>query len=250
MDPNTLSTLPVPYRIGLTFLLVTLLGGLAASVTHLVHHHENRDEQPGLSMDDLVGAYHGTHTTAPLVHALERDHPDGLPADAKEQLLSWLAGAGITERYDSLDLGDAAPAEILDRHCLTCHARSATEGEGIGQRLPLEYWDDVRRVAFSREVEPVDTNILVASAHTHGLAMGTVSLLLAVLALGTRWSRRATGWLVALGGLGLCLDLGGWFLAKSTAAAVPVLAAGGSLWMGTAILLALLVLVDLWRPVR
>lgn len=248
--PFQLAKLPFSARLALSFLVLVFAGGLAASSRHLVLHHENRDERPGLSFDDLLGAYHGVTATAALIPALERGHPEGLPQGERDILLGWLASTRINEDYDNLDLGDLSPAEILDRRCLACHARASSDGDGIGQRVPLEYFDDVKKLAFSREIRPVDPEILIASAHTHSLSMALLTLAFGLLALATRWPRGLVGALFALSALALVCDLGAWFLARETAAFVWLVAGGGAVWMGTSALLLLLVLVDLWRPAR
>lgn len=248
--PFRLRELGLAFRAGLSFLVLTLLGGLVASAGHLVGHHEKRDEQAGLSMEDLRGAYHGVRVVAPMLAALERGHPEGLAASEREILLGWLRGARISEDYDSLDLGELSPAEVIDRACLSCHARQAAQGEGLGQSLPLEYWDDVAKLAFSREVSAVAPEILLASAHTHALAMGVLSIVAGLLACFTRWPARAVGALFLLSGLGLFVDLAAWFLARSSAAVVPLLAAAGATWLGTSAILLLLVLADVWLPQR
>jgi hypothetical protein len=89
------------------------------------------------------------------------DAPHGLQhvADAKERaaLAKWLAGKRINEEYDSLDAGELAPAEILARRCVSCHARQpkdAAGANGVGATLPLEFWDDVAKVAFEKKLDP------------------------------------------------------------------------------------------------
>lgn len=250
MQPGLLRDLPLSFRLGLSLLLLVLLGGLGAAGLHLVHHHENRDERPGLSLDDLAGAYHGLRTTAPLAAALRAGHPEDLPEAERALLLAWLASDRISEGYDSLEAGEMAPAEVIGRRCLSCHARQAQAGGGIGRRVPLEYWDDVRSVAFSRDVEPVPARILVASLHTHALTMAVLTTVLAVLGMVSRWPGSLVGAMAALAGLGLVLDFAGWFLARDTVEFVTVLAAGGAAWMGANVLLLLLVLADLWLPQR
>lgn len=243
-----LRDLPLLARLGVSCLLLTVLYGLAVASVHLVVQHQSRDQRDGLSLADLQAAYHGARTVAPMLVALQRGHPDNLPASERDALLGWLHGSDLSETYDSLELGASAPAEILQRRCLSCHARAATDGGDIGQRVPLEYWDDVQKVSSSRDVEPIPTEIVLASSHTHALAMATLSLVLVGLALLTRWSPRWIGALVLACGGGLLLDLAAWLPARSWSGFVLLLAAAGALWLCSTALLALLVLVDLWWP--
>jgi hypothetical protein len=244
-------------RVGLTCLVLTALAGLAASAHHIVAHYEGRDERPGLSLDDIRGAYHGVRTSAPMIAALERDHPadvtdDGgllLTAQERDVLWRWLASDRISEDYDNLDLGDSAPAEIMAGRCLACHSRSSTLGDDVGERIPLDYWDDVKKVAFSREINPVDLEILATSMHTHALSLATLSLVAAALALATAWPRRLVHGLIAVMGIALAADFGGWWLARPWAGAVWIIVVGGGVYVAVVALTLLLVLVELWRPV-
>jgi hypothetical protein len=241
-----------------TCLVIVALGGLVASARHVFDHHQGRDERPGLSLDDIRGAYHGVRTTAPLIVALERDHPADitdddallLTAQEKDVLVRWLESDRISEDYDNLDLGDAAPAEILGMRCLACHSRQATRGDGVGERMPLDYWDDVKKVAFSREINPVDVEILTTSTHTHALSLASLGFVIAGGLLLTGWSRRLVHALIALMGVGLAADLAGPWLARPWGGAVWLMLAGGSVF-GTVTALSLLaIVVDLWRPMR
>lgn len=245
-----LAALPLPLRLGLAAVVLVLLGGLVASAAHLHAHHAPRDQRPGFSLDDLVGAYHGIRTRAPLEVALERRHPEELAPADRDVLLAWLRGGKVAETYDAEALGARAPAEVLARACLECHARNATQGEGIGRTVPLEYWDDVRAVAFGREVLPTDAPLVLASAHTHALGMGSLTAVTILLVLGTRWPRRGLGWLILAAGVGLVLDLATWLPAREAAWLVPVLAASGAAWAMCTGSLILLVLLDLLLPLR
>ena len=129
--PFRLRDLPFAARLALTLLLLVNLGGCLASGLHMVRHHENRDERDGLSMTDLQGAYHGVQSRAALLVALESGHPDELgeaPLDGASRtlLVEWLTGNRLSEGYDDIDLGDRAPAEILDQSCVSCHSRNAS----------------------------------------------------------------------------------------------------------------------------
>src|SRR5437899_12971105 len=95
-------------RLGVVCMCLVVLGGLAASWQHIINQNENRDEQPGLSMEDLKGAYHGVQTTAPLMKALSAGHPEALAKPQRDTLIKWLSGDRVAENYDNLDLGDSA----------------------------------------------------------------------------------------------------------------------------------------------
>jgi len=237
---------PRGIRIGLTSLVLVLLGGLWASGVHLVNHYQNRDELPGFSLDDIRGAYHGIDSPGLFGSALERGHPETLPTDQRQILLEWLAGGRIVEDYDSLDL-EIPPAEIIDQHCVECHSRTA--GAEAGTAIPpLEYFDDIREIAFSRKILPTPVDVLAASTHAHALALSVQGILVAALVLLTRWPRAWISLLIAIMGLGLLGDVGGWWLARySPSWALCIVISGAAYSIGQAVLLGG-VLADLWLP--
>jgi hypothetical protein len=250
---SKLRPLPASARLALSLLLLVNLGGYAASGLHVLEHHGDRDGRPGLTLDDLTGAYHGIRTRAPLRAALEAGHPgevEGaapLPADKRALLLRWLGGDRISEDYDNLDLGAAAPSEVLAAHCLSCHKRAS---ESAGKRLPLEFFDDVKAIAFSRDVPPTDAKILLASTHAHAIALATTTLVLCAFVLLTGFAAALRGGLCLAAALGLTLDLAAWWLARGSAAFVPLIAGGGALHALAVAVMSLVVLVDLWRRWR
>ena len=248
MGAYGLRALPSLVRLGLTGVVLTLLLGVWASLQHVRDHHQSRDESKGLSLDDLVGAYHGLDRPARLSVALERGHPEGLPDADRGLLLAWLAGEKVSEQYDALELGDASPAEVIDRGCLACHARQSTEGGGIGASVPLEYWDDVAKVAFSRSVEATPHAIQVTSLHTHALALAVVTLATMFLLLGTRVPRAFQAALAGLGGVGLFVDLVAQLAARVSEGWVWGIVIGGAAWTVSTVASSLVVLLDLWLP--
>ena len=245
-----LSALPVPVRIGISGVVLTLFVGLASSLAHLRTAHERRDERPGLSLDDLRAAYSGIHSASRLVVALERGHPATLGASERARLLAWLKSARVSEDFDDPDKGNASPAETLAKNCLACHARKSTEGGGIGQRVPLEYWDDVKKLAFARELEPTPLDIVITSAHTHALSMALVSMCAILLAGMTRWSARWWGTLASVTGLALVGDIASWFLARESSAFVLVIAGAGTLWFLATTIAFALALFEMWIAPR
>lgn len=235
-------------RFGLTMLVLVIIGGLAASATHLLWHHENRDDRKGVSYDDIAGAYHGVTADAPLVRAMARNHPPELSEAARKVLADWLASGRISEDYDNIDLGDNAPDAIIATNCVSCHSRNASDVEA--RKIPLEFFDDVKRQAFAKNIQPTDIKILAASTHTHALALGTLSLVMAWLVLSSRFSRVIGPVLLGVSGLALFVDLGAWWLARDNAIWVKAILVAGPAYVGATGLMCLLTIADLWLPVR
>lgn len=252
MDSLRLRDLGFGTRLGLTGVLCTLVLGLFASLEYLRTHHAPKDgDAESVSIEDLTGAYHGVSVRAPLVVALEDGHPEDLPAAERELLLDWLGGDRVSTDYDSLELGDQAPAEILAARCGACHARNATgEMAEIGQRLPLDYWDDVERVAFGRELAAMPEEILVVTTHTHAVALGLLTLAAVLLHGATRWPRALKGLAAGAAGVSLFVDLASWWLARESAAFVYVIVAAGGTWAFFTLTMLLATVVDLWLPRR
>lgn len=246
---SQLRSLGVTARLGLTVLLLTLLGGLTISGIYMKMHHDNRDEKPGLTMNDVRGHYAGVNIPSPLLGALDRKHPEAQSEVSRQVLIDWLKGDRINEDYDSLDLGDLAPAEIIASDCLSCHSRQSA-GEGTYPELPLDYYEEVRAVAFSTDIRPVGLEVLAASTHTHAISLSVMALVSSGLLLLTGWPRKLVNPLILVTALGLACDLSGWWLARVYESIVPMIVVGGFVFAAGIGLSLLLVVGDLWRPVK
>lgn len=231
-------------RLGITGCVIAMAIGFVAAALHLYWHYEPRDGRPNLTLDDLRSAYHGLDAPSPLVESLKRGHPDGFPEGDRAALLTWLGSGKISENYDSLDMGDAAPSEIIARSCLSCHARNApTPAPPV-----LDYWDDVKKIAFPIKVEPVPIKIIAISAHTHALSMAPLTLAIGLLAMSTAFPRRLTGGLLGLAGLALAVDLASWWLARLDDRWVYAIAGAGFAYNAACALMLMIVIIELWRP--
>jgi len=254
--PFNLRGLSIPARLGLTCLLLTVLGGLASSAVHVVHHYENRDELPDLTFQDFEGAYHGVRTIAPLIVQLKSGHPteidpqyaDILSDKDRDFLLRWLGSDRISEDYDNLDLGDLAPVEIIDQSCLDCHSRIPLEDNPAEKSIPLEYWDDVKKVAFSRTINPASIEIMLTSTHTHALGMATLALIIAILTLMSSLPKRFRHGCLFVIGISLMLDLGSWWIARIWVGGVWIMLFAGMCFGISMTITTLALMLDLWLP--
>jgi hypothetical protein len=261
-----LRRLPVSLRIGVACFAASIAIGEAASLVHLVNHHAGKDETPGLSLADLEGAYHGVDQPSRLARSIDSDHVRQHAPDEKERaaLGAWLSGSRVNQDYDDEDrFGELAPALVLERRCTSCHSRNPTDvagAKGIASTLPLDSWGDVSKVAFERKLDKVPTDILAMSTHAHALTMPLVALACGLLCLATSWPRKLVRGLVALGAIGLFVDLAAWWLARPDflAGALPfgrlffvkAIVAGGTAFAAALALQLLLILADVCLPAR
>lgn len=245
-----LNRLSVAARLGFSVLIITLLAGYFVAGVHLLWHYENRDGVQGISQDDITAAYHGISQEPVLRAALDRGHPADLPPAERDALIAWLSSSTMSRDYENFELGDNAPVEIIDRSCLSCHARSSTEGDGIGQRVPLEFFDDITRVAIAREVFPNSRQIVAASIHAHAPSMSVIMMVLAIMAFCTPAPRRLTGMVLFIGAIGLAMDFAGQWLARDIAQMSWAVTIGGAASAAATTILALLSFIGLWLPGR
>jgi len=250
---GVLRALPALVRLGVSAVMLTMLLGLAASGLVIQFHYQNRDETPGLTLDDLRAGFHGITAKSPLLTAANRNHPPGLPADQHDVLVKWLTNDRVAENYDNIDLGVSSPSEIMATSCVSCHSRKADRKDpkvGVAPDWPLEFRDDVLKLAVSRKVEPRAMAKLADSTHLHAPAMGVLGVMMIALLWLTRLPRTLVGVLAALIGVGLALDIGGWWIARSWEPFVPIIAIAGAAFNGACALAMLLVTLDAWWPTR
>lgn len=185
-----------------------------------------------------------------LEAALNRNHPEQLPEADKTNLLKWLKSKSPNELYDEPVLGAEAPAEILARNCVSCHGRKSSDPSKIGETMPLEFWDDVKKVVFPTVIDPVPTKILVASAHAHLLAMSTLVVAVLGLLFATRFSASLKGWLTFVMCLGLLGDFSAQWLARGSVEYIYVMIASGGAYVISSGLALGFVALELWMPRR
>jgi len=235
-------------RLGLTCLVAVFGIGLAAAGAHMWFKYQNRDERPGLTIDDVKAQYSGLHAPSPLLTSLQSGHPESLAADDRATLTAWLSGTRIAEDYESLDLGASSPAEIIATSCLACHAGQSTAPRNA---LPaLNTAELVKKQAVTRKINPAPVNVKANSTHAHAPAMATMSVAIAALLLLTRTSRGFAGLLIAATGFGLLADIAGWWLSEYSDRWAYVIVAGGLAYNLATAFSLLLIFADLWRPGR
>lgn len=237
-------------RLALALLVATLLGGYIVSGIHMAWHYDARDGEPGLTLDDIRGHYHGVSVPSPLIDALEAGHPEDLPDRERTLLLDWLNDPdNLSMGFDDFDLGDDAPAEIIAVSCLSCHSRNSS-GPDAYPELPLEYFDDIRPLAVSREINPTTIDIIAMSQHTHAPVMAVILIVLALLGAMSRAPRSLVGLIALVGAAGLTADMAAWWLARANDSWIYAIVGGGFAYSASTGLIGLIVILDCLIPSR
>jgi len=236
------------WRLGLSALILVFFIGFFASAAHMWFKYENRDERPGLTLDDVKAQYSGLETVSPLLTSLRGGHPETLKGPDRETLIKWLTGDKVAENYDSIDIGSAAPSEIIASSCLQCHSRKATTADPNAKAIVLDYADDIKKLSVTRKINAAPIKIKANSTHAHAPAMATMSVVIGLLVLCTRWWRWIGGLLMAAVGIGLLADIGSWWLSEYSDRWAIAIVVGGMVYNVATTLQLLLVLADLWLP--
>ena len=244
--PFRLRDLSFGVRFGLTCLIITLLGGMLASLLFMRDHYANRDEEPELTLRDIEGAYHGAVIPAPLLTALERGHPEELADADREMLLAWLRGPRVAENYENFDMGP--PADLIAMNCASCHTRAAEADPASGIEHSLEVASDVLELVHTRDMQPTPTRVLTISTHAHATTLALVGAFAALCLAFSFWPRWLVGLVAVAIGLGLLVDVGSWWLARQYREAIYGIVAGGALFNGGVWLGMVMVMLELWRP--
>jgi hypothetical protein len=143
-----------------TLFLLTIGIGYLFALTHTYYSHHMRDGESGLSAQDIIIAYYGSHDQTPLGSAI-----DGGPMEAnlkyaadKKVILHWL------DTGKSLDQYQKSIAPILGRDCVLCHNAQANPN------LPnLTTYEGVMEVAAAKGTS-LPALVRVSHIHLFGIA--------------------------------------------------------------------------------
>lgn len=104
-------------RILNTAFLLTMGVGYLFALVNLYYTHQSRDGSPGLSIEDIAVAYHGSHDKTRLEAAINGIMEPNLKYKSdKDVILKWIhSGADEPEYMEKV-------APILNRDCITCHS--------------------------------------------------------------------------------------------------------------------------------
>lgn len=214
-----------------TLFLLTIGLGYLFALTHLYFTHNNRDGQPGLSVDDVMIAYYGSHDHSRLGAAINGPMEPNLRSKAdKLVILKWLQDGKDEDEY----LEKVAP--ILERDCLSCHRPS------INANIPdLTDYQAVLEVA---DANGASLPALVKVSHIHLFGIAFILFLIGKIFILTELHPLLKRSIVAIPFIAMVIDILSWYITTFIPwFAYVVVTAGGLLGLS----LALQILVSLYQ---
>lgn len=210
------------------FLLAIGIGYIIA-LANMYYTHEGHDGKAGLSIDDVMINYYGSHDQTRLGSAIKGVMEANLKYKSdKDVILKWIQnGAAEPEYNDHI-------APILNRDCITCHSPA------INPSLPdLTHYSGVAEVAHGGGAT-LPFLIRVSHIHLFGIAfilffIGKIFLLCDMNVIVKRIA-------VTIPFAAMLLDVMSWFITKSIPAFAYVVVTSGALMgisMGMQILISI-----------
>jgi len=201
--------------------LITIGVAYLFALLNLYYTHQGRDSEPGLSVKDVMYAYHGSHNQTRLGAAINGPMEPNLPnAAAKQTILDWINhGAEEEEFHEKVE-------PIMQDNCIMCH--SAESG------LPIPHFTSYANVVKLTETDTgatIPALVRVSHIHLFGIAfilffVGRIFILCEMRV----WVKRIT---VAIPFIFLLVDIMSWFITKVYPGFAYVVVANGAL-MGVA----------------
>ncbi|MDQ6973032.1 MAG: hypothetical protein Q9M30_10310 [Mariprofundaceae bacterium] len=201
--------------------LITIGIGYLFALLNLYYTHQGRDGEPGLSVKDVMYAYHGSHNQTRLGAAINGPMESNLPnMAAKQTILDWINHGAQEDEFH------AQVEPIMQSNCIMCH--SADSG------LPIPHFDSYANVVKLTETDTgatIPALVRVSHIHLFGIAfilffVGRIFILCEMPV----WLKRIT---VAIPFLFLLMDILSWYITKIIPGFAYVVIANGAL-MGLA----------------
>lgn len=193
--------LPLVQRALFTGALCALGLGYAFAGIYIFASHSGRDQQPMLSVQDIVIAYRGSPTGTVLESSLKGPMSSMLPAEENIEVVDWVRKGASQEQYDKRIKG------ILDKRCITCH-------NNRNPHIPtLESYEGVKHTTEQDHGMDLFTLVRVSHIHLFGLTFifFIVGSIFSHAYLRSEWLKVT---IIGLPFLSIILDIASWYLTK------------------------------------
>ena len=219
-----------------SFFLLSIAIGYLFSLGQVYFTHQGRDGQPGLSINDIAIAYHGSPDQTRLAAAIKGPMAGNLKSPAEQKvILDWIHAGAKREIYQ------AQVAPILQHDCLGCHSPAS------GMKVPpLTSYEEVVKLTESDQGASIPSLIRVSHIHVFGIAfilffVGRLFVLCDIPV----WLKRLT---IGIPFMSMLVDIFAWYLTRETPNFAYLLVFSGAM-MGLSLNFQIgLSLIQMWVP--
>lgn len=189
----------VSERILDTLFLLTIGLGYLFALTHLYFSHSSRDGEPGLTINDVMIAYYGSHDHSRLGAAINGPMEPNLSSRSdKLVILKWLQNGKDEDEY----IAKIEP--IIQRDCTKCHTPS------ISPNLPdLTSYQSILEVA---EAKGASLQALVKVSHIHLFGIAFILFFTGKIFILTDISPTMKRIIVAIPFVAMVIDILSWYV--------------------------------------
>jgi len=217
-----------------TMFLITIGIGYIFALLHLYYTYQGRDGQPGLSVNDVMIGYYGSHNQTRLGAAVNGPMEPNLPNEAaKREILDWINHGSPETEFNEV------VKPILDNNCVMCHSAES------GMNIP--YFDSYANVVKLTETDTGATiPALVRVSHIHLFGIAFILFFVGRIFLLCEMNVTIKRTYVALPFIFLLLDISSWFITKIIPEFAYVVVTAGGLVGITFGLQILICLYQMW----
>ncbi len=231
-----------PGRIFLSSCSVAFIAGWFFSTALIWTQYETSDAEAGLSLRDVRWHFSGNPFQNRFETMVEGEMLEYLTIEEDANLLrQWSIQPNLPDfsepNHKQFYQDNIHP--IIELDCLECH-----EPGGKAEESPLRSYDEV--LPYLERDRGIPIPSLLKLSHIHLFGMSLLLLVTGALAFSFLSPRKA-GILSSLTGLGLLLDVGGWWSTKFFPETAFLVLVGGSLFGGSFLLTHLSLLHRYWR---
>lgn len=232
----SLTNLPLPLRLTMTFALLTLSLGYATAVLNLYFTYSSADGEAGLSTNDLVRSFSSPRGRTLLAAKIDGGSMEQYLVDQldKARMINWIADGAPRGDYEQ------TIAPILNSNCISCHNEN-----GLMYLQPLDRYEALEPILRKDRGEPVP--VWARVAHTHLQAIGLVFLAVGCIFCATSMPPRWKTIVVVTPFAGLLVDFAARFLARYHSGFVSLMMAAGAAAGASFAFMVAASLFDMWR---
>lgn len=232
-ESKGLNTVPKSSKIALTAFLILIGIAYIFGFANIYLAYSPIDKEAGLSIKDIKTAYYGSREETKLEKSIDGTMREYFESEEDySSVKSWVSAGAAEKDF-------ATAGEVFERSCIGCHS-SDVEIAGVA----LETYEEVEPLLKQDTGKSVSR--LVSLSHTHLFGVVPILFILTFIFSFTTFPEKFKQFIFSIAFFAAALDIGSWWLAKSSGELAFLILIAGSLLGISFVVLILLPLYEIW----